>query len=85
MLMEGMGLFINVVVAIALGFYAKKYDKSPILWGLLGLVFGLMAIGFFLIKIGKKLVGWIIVIITLILNIIYILAILAIVFMVGFS
>ncbi|TLS35585.1 hypothetical protein [Pseudalkalibacillus caeni] len=59
------GLILNIIIAIYLFVDAKKRDRSPILWGILGLLFGLLPLGIYLIITGRKLWGWILVIISI--------------------
>ncbi|MFP7297107.1 hypothetical protein [Neobacillus niacini] len=62
--MESLGLILNIVITIYLVIEARKYGKSPILWGILGFIFGALALGIFLIRTNRKLIGWIITIIS---------------------
>jgi hypothetical protein len=58
-------LIINIFVAIYLFMDAKKRDKNPWVWGILGLIFGIIVLGIYLIVTGRKLWGWIIVILSI--------------------
>lgn len=65
--MEGfIGLAINIILTIYLVIDSKKHGKSPVLWGILGFVFGAIALGIYLIKTDRKLVGWIVTILSII-------------------
>ncbi|PAE44573.1 hypothetical protein QNH48_26810 [Neobacillus sp. YX16] len=64
--MEGFfGLALNIIITIYLVIDSKKHGKSPILWGILGFVFGAIALGIYLIKTGRKVAGWIITILSI--------------------
>ena len=45
---------------------SPKHGKSPVLWGILGFLIGLPVLGIYLIKTNRKVIGWIITIISLI-------------------
>ncbi|MBT2720037.1 hypothetical protein ACSU6B_19070 [Neobacillus sp. C211] len=65
--MEGfIGLVLNIILTIYLVIDSRKHGKSPILWGILGFIFGLIALGIYLIKTNRKVIGWIITIISII-------------------
>lgn len=65
--MEGFfGLVLNIILTIYLVIDSRKHGKSPILWGILGFIFGLIALGIYLIKTNRKVIGWIITIISII-------------------
>lgn len=65
--MEGsFGLLLNVVITIYLIIDSRKHGKSPVLWGILGFFFGAIALGIYLIKTNRKVLGWIITIISII-------------------
>lgn len=86
--MEGFfGLTLNIIITIYLVIDSKKHGKSPVLWGILGFVFGAIALGIYLIKTDRKLIGWIVTILSIIGYIALILLVgLAILFaVVGFS
>ena len=59
------GLALNIIITIYLVIDSKKHGKSPILWGILGFVFGAIALGIYLIKTGRKVAGWIITILSI--------------------
>lgn len=61
--MEYSGLIINIIITIFLVVDAPKHQKSPILWGILGFIFGPIALGIYLIKTNRKVLGWIIAIV----------------------
>jgi hypothetical protein len=60
------GLVLNIILTIYLVIDSRKHGKSPILWGILGFIFGLIALGIYLIKTNRKVIGWIITIISII-------------------
>lgn len=60
------GLALNIIVTVYLVIDSRKHGKSPILWGILGFIFGAIALGIYLIKTDRKLIGWIITIISII-------------------
>ncbi|MEH7275024.1 hypothetical protein [Neobacillus vireti] len=60
------GFAINIIITIYLAIDAKKYGKSPVLWGILGFVFGAIALGIYLIKTDRKVIGWIVTILSII-------------------
>ncbi|MFB5198172.1 hypothetical protein ACE198_25335 [Neobacillus sp. KR4-4] len=65
--MEGsFGLLLNIVITIYLVIDSRKHGKSPVLWGILGFIFGAIALGIYLIKTDRKVIGWIITIISII-------------------
>lgn len=75
--MEGsFGLLLNIVVTIYLVIDSRKHGKSPVLWGILGFFFGAIALGIYLIKTDRKVIGWIITIISIIGYIVLLLVIL---------
>jgi hypothetical protein len=65
--LEGLfGLVLNIILTIYLVIDSRKHGKSPVLWGILGFIFGLIALGIYLIKTNRKVIGWIITIISII-------------------
>lgn len=75
--MEGsFGLILNIVITIYLVIDSRKHGKSPVLWGILGFFFGAIALGIYLIKTNRKVLGWIITIISIIGYIVLLLVIL---------
>jgi len=65
--LEGLfGLALNIILTIYLVIDSRKHGKSPVLWGILGFIFGLIALGIYLIKTNRKVIGWIITIISII-------------------
>jgi hypothetical protein len=81
------GLALNIIVTIFLVIDSRKLGKSPILWGILGFVFGALALGIYLIKTNRKVLGWIITIVSIIgyLVILFFLVIFAALMVGGFS
>lgn len=64
--MEGFfGVVLNIIVTIYLVIDSRKHGKSPILWGILGFFFGVLVLGIYLIKTNRKVIGWIITIISI--------------------
>ncbi|APH03549.1 hypothetical protein [Bacillus weihaiensis] len=72
------GWIITLAIAIYLAIDAPKHNRSPWLWGILGFLFGPIVLGIYLILTGRKLAGWIVVVISVILFIL-----LALLFAVG--
>ncbi|MET3726832.1 ABC-type Na+ efflux pump permease subunit [Fictibacillus halophilus] len=62
--MEFLGFLISIIITIYLAINAPKYNKNPWLWAILGFFFGLITLGIFLIKTGRKGLGWLLVIIS---------------------
>lgn len=56
---------INIVLTIYLVIDSRKHGKNPILWGILGFVFGFIALGIYFIKTDRKVIGWIITILSI--------------------
>ena len=64
--MEGFfGVVLNIIVTIYLVIDSRKHGKSPILWGILGFFFGVLVLGIYFIKTNRKVIGWIITIISI--------------------
>ncbi|WP_077622781.1 hypothetical protein [Sediminibacillus massiliensis] len=61
--MEGIGLVVSVIVAVYLAIDAPKQGKSPVLWAILGFIFGLLTLGIYFIKTGRTTIGWVLTII----------------------
>jgi hypothetical protein len=68
-----LGLIISLAIAIYLAIDAPKHNRSPWLWGILGFIFGPIVLGIYLIVTGRKVVGWIILVISIILILLFIL------------
>jgi len=60
------GLILNIVIAIYLFVDAKKRDKSSFFWAIIGLIFGPIVLGIYFIQTGRKGIGWLIIILSLI-------------------
>jgi hypothetical protein len=58
------GLVLNIIITIYLVIDSRKHGKSPVLWGILGFFFGPVVLGIYLIRTNRKLIGWIITIIS---------------------
>lgn len=60
-----MEYIISLIFSIAITVYmvidAPKHGKSPVLWGILGFILGLLGLGIYLIVTNRKVIGWIIV------------------------
>jgi hypothetical protein len=80
-------VIIGLIIAIFLFIDAPKYNKSRWLWAILGFIFGPIALGIYLIKTGRKVLGWIITIIAILLYllIIFFFVVIAAMFANGFS
>ncbi|WP_040207088.1 hypothetical protein [Neobacillus jeddahensis] len=86
--MEGsFGFIIGIILAIFLFIDAPKHNKSRWLWAILGFIFGPIAVGIYLIKTGRKVLGWIVTIVSILLYIILIFLLIVAVFLMsnGFS
>ncbi|GKU82046.1 hypothetical protein [Niallia sp. NCCP-28] len=79
--MEGLGLIINILTTVYLAVDARKHNKSPILWAILGFVFGLLALAVYFIRTERKLIGWILLVVVSIVYILIILFFIAVLFM----
>lgn len=79
--MEGLGLIINILTTVYLAVDARKHNKSPILWAILGFVFGLLALAVYFIRTERKLIGWILLVVVSIVYIFIILFFIAVLFM----
>jgi amino acid transporter len=60
--LEALMYLFNIIIAVYLFMDAKKHDKNPWLWGILGLLFSFITLGSYWIKTGKKVLGWVILI-----------------------
>jgi hypothetical protein len=56
------GIIINILFAVFLFVDAPKHGKSQWLWAILGFLFGPIALGIYMIKTGRKVLGWILVV-----------------------
>ena len=56
-----LGLAISIAITVYMVIDAPKHGKSPILWGILGFVLGLLGLGIYLIVTDRKVLGWIII------------------------
>lgn len=72
---------INILITVYLVIDSKKYGKSPVLWGILGFFFGTIALGIYLIRTDRKLIGWIVLIVSTIFYILVILFFVAVLFL----
>lgn len=61
------GFILSIVIAIYLAIDAPKHNRNPWLWGILGFIFGPIVLGIYLILTGRKVAGWIILIISILL------------------
>lgn len=55
------GLIVSIAITVFMVMDAPKHGKSPVLWGIIGFIFGLLGLGIYLIVTGRKVLGWIIV------------------------
>lgn len=67
--MEALSFLLSLGIAIFLFVQAPKFGKNRWLWAILGFIFGFIALGIFFIKTGKKVLGWILVILSILLYI----------------
>lgn len=63
----GIGLLLSIAITVYMVVDAPKHGKSPVLWGILGFVFGLLGLGIYLIVTNRKVIGWIIVVLFILL------------------
>ncbi|EKN66510.1 hypothetical protein BABA_15412 [Neobacillus bataviensis LMG 21833] len=73
------GLIVGIIIAIFLYLDAPKHNKSRWLWAILGFFFGPIALGIYFIRTGRKVLGWIITIVAILLYIIIIVSIIILV------
>ncbi|WP_052738006.1 hypothetical protein [Bacillus sp. SA1-12] len=66
------GFIVSIAIAIYLAIDAPKHNKNPWLWGILGFIFGPIVLGIYLIRTGRKVAGWIIFVISVLLIILFI-------------
>jgi hypothetical protein len=81
-----LSLILNIVVCVYLAIDAPKHGKRPVLWAVLGFFFGAVALGIYLIQTDRKVLGWIILIVSIIwfiFMVFIILALIAFVFSMG--
>jgi hypothetical protein len=64
--MEYISFFLSIGIAIYLFVVAPKFGKNRWLWAIMGFIFGLIALGIFFIKTNRKVLGWILVIFSII-------------------
>ncbi|WP_042463385.1 hypothetical protein [Neobacillus dielmonensis] len=57
---------VNIIIAVFLAIDAPKHNKRPWLWAILGVFFGAIVLGIYFIQTGKKVLGWVITILALI-------------------
>ncbi|MER2058595.1 MAG: hypothetical protein ABTA16_07210 [Niallia sp.] len=72
---------INILITIYLVVDSKKTGKNPVLWGIMGFLFGIITLSIYWIRTGKKILGWILLVLAIIFTILFILFILAVLFM----
>ena len=61
------GLLISIAITAYMVIDAPKHGKSPVLWGILGFILGLLGLGIYLIVTNRKVLGWIIVVLFILL------------------
>ncbi|ULT56841.1 hypothetical protein L1999_28190 [Neobacillus drentensis] len=66
------GFIISLAFAIFLFIDAPKHNKSRWLWAILGFIFGPIALGIYFIKTGRKVAGWIITILAILVYVVII-------------
>lgn len=81
--MEYISFLLSIGIAIYLFVVAPKFGKSRWLWAILGFFFGFIALGIFFIKTKRKVLGWILVVVSIILYVFVFLAALALFTFVG--
>lgn len=81
--MEYISFLLSIGIAIYLFVVAPKFGKSRWLWAILGFFFGLIALGIFFIKTERKVLGWILVVVSIILYVFVFLAALALFTFIG--
>lgn len=59
-------LIINIAVLVYLAIDVPKHGKRPVLWAVLGFFFGTIALGIYLIQTDRKVLGWVILIVSII-------------------
>ncbi|MEH7305129.1 hypothetical protein [Neobacillus drentensis] len=65
--MEGfLGVALNIIITVYLVIDSRKHGKSPILWGILGFFIGPLVLGIYLIRTNRKVIGWIVTILSII-------------------
>ncbi|MCM3763966.1 hypothetical protein [Neobacillus niacini] len=57
---------INILVVVFLVIDAPKHGKRAWLWGVLGFFLGTIALGIYLIQTDRKVLGWVILIVSVI-------------------
>jgi hypothetical protein len=67
--MEVISFLLSLGIAIFLFVQAPKFGKNRWLWAILGFIFGFITLGIFFIKTGRKVLGWILVILSILLYI----------------
>jgi hypothetical protein len=81
--MEYFSFLLSIGIAIYLFVVAPKFGKSRWLWAILGFFFGFIALGIFFIKTNRKVLGWILVVVSIILYVFVFLAALALFTFIG--
>ncbi|WP_175640255.1 hypothetical protein [Metabacillus schmidteae] len=66
-MVEFIGLIIPIIITVYLAIDAPKHNRNPWLWGILGLIFGPIVLGIYFIVTGRKVAGWIILVICILL------------------
>ncbi|TWD99401.1 hypothetical protein FB550_10736 [Neobacillus bataviensis] len=66
------GFLLSLAFAIFLFIDAPKHNKSRWLWAVLGFIFGPIALGIYFIKTGRKVAGWIITILAILVYVVII-------------
>jgi disulfide bond formation protein DsbB len=69
--MEYSSFLLGIIIAIYLAIDAPKHHKRPWLWAILGFIFGPIALGIYLIQTDRKVLGWIITILSILIYIIF--------------
>lgn len=72
---------INILITVYLVIDSKKQGKNPVLWGIMGFLFGIITLSIYLIRTDRKILGWILLVLAIIFILLFILFIIAILFM----
>ncbi len=70
-------LLLSIAIAVYLAIDAPKHDRNRWLWAILGFLFGPIVLGIYFIVTGRKVAGWIILIISILLFLLVLLVIAA--------
>lgn len=71
---------VNILITIYLIIDSKKAGKNPVLWGIMGFLFGIITLSIYLIRTGRKTLGWILLVLAIIFILLFILFVFAVLF-----